>query len=113
MMDLVTLSSELSKATGLPIAYHHFPKGTKTYTPPAPPFLIYYLNEDVPDLADDGVYYQVLSVSVELYTNKKELELEQKVSDFFASLEIVPIHSEEWIDEEKMYLELYEFDLGE
>ncbi|GAB2025813.1 hypothetical protein OfM1_18850 [Lactovum odontotermitis] len=112
-MDLESFSAQLSSVTGLPIAYHHFPKGDKTYTPPAPPFMIYYFNEDVSVLADDGSYYTIRSVTVELYTDRKEPEIEQKISDFFANLEIVPSHAEEWIDEEKMYMQIYDFDLGE
>lgn len=112
-MDLATFSGQLAELTGLPVTYHHFQKGDSSYTPPVPPFLVYYVDSDNSDLADDTTWYGITGLTVELYTDKKELATEQKVNSFFKSLEINATHTEDWIDEEKMYMQTYTFEIGE
>ena len=59
----------------LPYAYHHFVEGES----PDPPFLVFlYPNSD--NFAADGVvYFKVNQLNIELYTDIKDVELEETV----------------------------------
>lgn len=67
--------SKMLEEMKLPFAYHHFAEGES----PDPPFLVYlYLGAD--NFAADGVtYFKVNKLHIELYTDYKDIDLEEKV----------------------------------
>ena len=71
MDDLVRLLEE----TGIPFAYDHFAEGES----PDPPFICYLLPQSDNFSADGKVYLKVSSVNIELYTDSKDLSVEQKL----------------------------------
>ena len=89
--------------TGLPVAYHHFSQQMKL------PFLVYLLPESRNIIADDGVYQRGQLVRVELYTAKKDLEIEKKVENVLSDM--VWNRSETYIDSEDMYEIVYEMEV--
>ena len=71
MDDLIKLLGE----TGIPFAYDHFAEGES----PDPPFICYLLPQSDNFSADGKVYLKVSSVNIELYTDSKDLAVEQKL----------------------------------
>ena len=94
---------EMLMATGLPVAYDHFKEQTD------PPFLVYLLPENRNIVADDCIYQPKVLVRVELYTEKKDLELERKVETALADM--VWTKTEVYIDSEDMFEIMYEMEV--
>jgi hypothetical protein len=61
--------------------------------------------------ADNGVYFKISQLNMELYTDKKDPELEEKLEDILTAHEIPWEKSEVWIDSEKMYEVLYQTEI--
>ena len=93
--------------TGIPFSYHHFAEGES----PEPPFICCLLPED-DDFAADGInYYEIDVVQIELYTDKKDLELEHRVQQILTNHGIYYERDEVWISEERLYEVIYYFEM--
>lgn len=90
-----------------PYAYDHFAEGES----PDPPFICYLLPGSENFAADGVVYYKISEVHLELYTDKKDLSVEQAVEDVLDQQGIFYTKSETWIDSEKLYEVLYTFEM--
>lgn len=101
MDELVKIIEEM----GLPFAYDHFAEGES----PAPPFLCYLLPRSDNFAADGRVYYKMSEVRIELYTDFKDVSLEEKVTAVLDNHGIFYEQSEVWIEEEKLYEVAFEF----
>lgn len=101
MEELLTIIKE----TGIPFAYDHFAEGES----PEPPFICYLLPGSDNFSADGRVYFKINEVRIELYTDSKDLSVEQKLEDVLDAHEIFYNKSETWIDSEKLYEVLYQF----
>ena len=77
-----------------------------------PPFICYLLPGSSNFSADDKVYHKINEVHIELYTDLKDLAVEQQVEDVLDEHEIFYNKSEVWIESEKLYEVLYTFYLG-
>ena len=91
----------------LPYAYHHFVEGEST----DPPFLVFlYPNSD--NFAADGmVYFKVNRLNIELYTDLKDVELEETVEAVLDKHGIFYEKSEVWIESENLYEVLYQMEV--
>ena len=101
MDELVKIIEEM----GIPFAYDHFAEGES----PDPPFLCYLLPGSDNFAADGRVYYKMSEVRIELYTDFKDMTLEEKVTAVLDSHGIFYEQSEVWIEEEKLYEVAFEF----
>ena len=101
MDELVKIIEEI----GIPFAYDHFAEGES----PAPPFLCYLLPGSDNFAADGRVYYKMSEVRIELYTDIKDVALEEKVTAVLDNHGIFYEQSEVWIEEEKLYEVAFEF----
>ena len=101
MDELVKIIEEM----GIPFAYDHFVEGES----PAPPFLCYLLPGSDNFAADGRVYYKMSEVRIELYTDFKDVTLEEKVTAVLDNHGIFYEQSEVWIEEEKLYEVAFEF----
>ena len=99
--------TNMLKEAGLPLAYDHFAEGES----PEPPFLIFLFPGSDNMFADNGVYSKISQLNMELYTDKKDPELEEKLEDILTAHEIPWEKSEVWIDSEKMYEVLYQTEI--
>ena len=90
---------------GLPFAYHHFAEGES----PEPPFVCYLLPGSNNFSADGKVYYKINEVHIELYTDWKDLAVEQGVEAVLDGHGVFYNKSEVWIESEKLYEVLYTF----
>ena len=99
--------AELIKSMGLPFTYDHFAEGES----PAPPFIC-YLTPGIDNFAADGrAYYKINIVNIELYTDTKDPSVEQKVESVLDANGIFYDKTEVWIESEKLYEVLYQFEL--
>ncbi len=101
MDKLVKIIEEM----GIPFAYDHFAEGES----PDPPFLCYLLPGSDNFAADGRVYYKMSEVRIELYTDFKDVSLEEKVTAVLDNHGIFYEQSEVWIEEEKLYEVAFEF----
>ena len=101
MDELVKIIGEI----GIPFAYDHFAEGES----PTPPFLCYLLPGSDNFAADGRVYYKMSEVRIELYTDFKDVTLEEKVTAVLDNHGIFYEQSEVWIEEEKLYEVAFEF----
>lgn len=98
---------EIIKAMGIPFAYDHFAEGEAV----DPPFICYLLPESDNFAADGKVYFKANEVHIELYTDTKDLSVEQKVEAVLDEHSIYYDRSEVWIESEKLYEVLYTFEM--
>lgn len=103
MDDLIRLLEE----TGIPFAYDHFAEGES----PDPPFICYLLPQSDNFSADGKVYLKVSSVNIELYTDSKDLAVEQMLEAVLDTHGIFYDKTEVWIESEKLYEVLYSFEM--
>ena len=103
MNEIVKILTE----AGIPFAYDHFGEGES----PDPPFICYLLPRSDNFSADGMVYDKISEVDIELYTDFKDLETEQKLEDALDAQGIFYEKTEVWIESEKLYEVLYTFEL--
>lgn len=96
--------NEMMLEMGLPFAYHHFAEGES----PKPPFLIFLSPGEHTFSADNLMYHSFKRLDIELYTDEKSPETEQKVEEILLRRNIYYIKTETWIASEEMYEVLYE-----
>ncbi len=104
MDDLLTIL----RALGLPFAYDHFAEGEA----PDPPFVCYLLPGSDNFSADGRVYFKISEVHIELYTDRKDPACERAVEDALDAHGLFYNKTEAWIESEKLYEVLYQFELG-
>ena len=104
MEELLQMLNEMQ----IPFAYHHFAEGEAV----EPPFICYLLPGSNNFSADGKVYHKINEVHIELYTDFKDLAVEQQVEDVLDEHEIFYNKSEVWIESEKLYEVLYTFCLN-
>ena len=102
MEELLQMLEEI----GIPFAYHHFAEGES----PEPPFVCYLLPGSNNFSADGKVYYKINEVHIELYTDWKDLAVEQGVEAVLDEHGVFYNKSEVWIESEKLYEVLYTFE---
>ena len=103
-MDNIT---EIMEAIQLPFAYDHFAEGEG----PDPPFSCFLLPGSDNFPADGRVYFKATMVHIELYTDLKDPELEQRVETVLDERGIFYDKTEVWIESEKLYEVLYTFEM--
>lgn len=95
------------EACGLPTAYDHFAEGES----PDPPFLIFLLSRSDNFSADSRVYQKVDMLNFELYTDRKQPDVEAQVEAVLDEYGIFYDKSEVWIPEENLYEVLYSMEV--
>ena len=91
----------------IPSAYDHFAEGES----PSPPFITYLLPGSDNFAADGKVYYRIIEVHIELYTDEKNPEVEAMVDAVLDEHGIFYDKTEVWIESEKLYEVLYSFEM--
>ncbi len=97
---------EILRETGIPFAYDHFAEGEG----PAPPFICYLLPGSDNFAADGRVYYKINEVRIELYTDYKDIAVEQKLEAVLERHGIFYDKTETWIESERLYEVLFSFE---
>nr|DAU65371.1 MAG TPA: tail completion protein [Caudoviricetes sp.] len=91
----------------IPFAYDHFVEGES----PEPPFLVFLYPGSNHFAADGMVYFKVNRLNIELYTDKKDMELEETVEAVLDRHGIFYGKSEVWIESENLYEVLYQMEV--
>lgn len=105
-MTIKEIASML-KEIDLPFAYDHFAEGES----PDPPFLAYLVPSSDNFSADGGAYYKINNLHLELYTDAKSPDLEEKVESVLDSHGLFYNKSEVWISSERLYEVLYQLEV--
>ena len=95
------------QGTGIPFAYDHFAEGES----PEPPFICYLLPGSDNFAADGRVYFKINEVRIELYTDKKDDDLEDRVESIINRNGLYYEKTETWIPSEKLYEVLYQMEV--
>ena len=98
---------EILAEIGIPFAYDHFAEGES----PEPPFICYLLPGTNNFAADGIAYFKINEVNIELYTDIKDLDVEQRLEAVLDQHGIFYAKSEVWIESERLYEVLYSFEL--
>lgn len=92
---------------GLPVAYLQWAVGQV----PELPYILYYSDEDNNFFADDLVYSEGCAVTVEVYSQNRDLELENRVKELFKEYNISYESYGGFLKSEEMHLKAYEFNI--
>ena len=103
-MELKELVKTLEKLK-IPIAYNHFSTVQK------PPYLVYKVTSSNNFMADNKVYKKIRKVDLELYTENKNEELEEKLETILCESEMVFDSFETYIQSEDVYQVIYEISI--
>ena len=100
----VSLPAMLSE-TGLPVARGSFKKAQ------APPYIVYIFSHSSNFTADSRVYLKRDHYQVELYTEKKDVALEENLEGIFDAHGLVYDKTETYLESEQLIEVLYEIQL--
>lgn len=89
---------------GIPVTYYQFPNDKA----PSLPYLVYYYPNRDDMSADNTNYVKIESLVIELYTEEKDLELEQNLENILKNHNITYNKTDNFIDKESMYEIYYE-----
>lgn len=92
---------------GIPYAYNQFDNDT----PQEPPFICFLYDHGDDLIADNTNYQLIRMLSVELYTDTKDFELEQTVEDVLNANGLVYSKQETYLESERMYMITFEVDV--
>lgn len=95
------------RSMGIPFAYDHFAEGESV----DPPFLVYLYPGSNNFAADGIVYYKRKKLHIELYTDKKDDDLEDRVESIINRNGLYYEKTETWIPSEKLYEVLYQMEV--
>lgn len=101
------LVEEILNEVGLPYRYHHF----ETEEAVEPPFVCWIVPGSENFAADGKVYFQTDNVNIELYTDFKDFELEEKIEAVLDQKEIYWEKTEVYIESERLYEVIYELSI--
>ncbi len=94
---------ELLDEVGIEYKYHHF----EVEEAIAPPFICWIVPDTDNFAADGKVFFKGESVHIELYTDKKDFELELSIETVLDEKELYWDKAEDYIESEKMYMVTY------
>ena len=92
----------LLDTTGLPVVYYQWPDGQA----PDPPYIVFYYPGDNDFIGDNSNYQKIRELTIELYTDQKDFDLEETVESVLSDM--VYERFETYISDERMFLVTYE-----
>ena len=84
---------------GVPAMYRRFS------SPQQPPYIVYYVNNESQYGSDDMNLLAEREIIIELYTDKKDLEIESRIDKLFENYSFVKY--ENYIDSERLFETAY------
>lgn len=93
---------QLLKQSGIPVTYSHYEEGQA----PELPYICYLEVGTANFFSEDTVYKKVIDVDIELYFERKDLALEERLEQLLSG---IPWNATEvYINDEKLYQKTYE-----
>ena len=102
-MDLEGLKEVLLE-TGLPVVYEQFQAKEYNDSPPPLPWIVFYETNSDNFFADNKVYLNIRDVTIELYTEHKDITVEKQLESILTENGIVFNTYDELIEDEGLYL---------
>lgn len=96
---------KILKGLGYPVAFSHFNK-KQTF-----PYITYTTPDNDDLMADNINYYKVVNVDIEVYTNKKDLVVEEKIENILIENELPYTTYQTTIEDEEVFQKVYEITL--
>lgn len=108
-MTLSEIKTMLESITGFSnkVAYYAFPVGNA----PALPFICFYETDSDNFAADGIVYHAIKDITVELYSENRDIASEALIEAALLQSGIFWQKSIDYVDDEKMYMTIYEFEV--
>lgn len=88
---------------GIPYAYYQFSEATAK----PPPFICFYYPNSADFMADNINYAKINALTIELYTDEKDFDLEKQVEDTLTAHGLPYYREETYIDSERMYMVIF------
>ena len=101
-MELTEIYEKL-RTLGIPVAYLKFDKPQKL------PFIAYFEAGTEVQGADNYNLYRRTEIRIELYSEKKNPELERKIESLFRSVEIEK-DGDTYLEDENMFMTVFSFE---
>lgn len=98
--------AQMVESIGLPYAFYQFPDDTEQ----APPFICFLYDYD-PFYADDSNYGTFVLLTIELYTDAKDIPLESAVEAVLDENEMTWTKESTYIDSERMWQTSYSMEV--
>lgn len=103
MLDTV----EISEGVPVPNAYYQFDENTGIKAP----FICFYNTGSQDVYADNSNYRKIDHLVVELYTKYKDFQMEAALEGAFRSSGLTWTREETHLDDESLYVEVYDLDI--
>lgn len=100
--------ADMIRGIGYPFAYQAFRTQDKAKKVPDPPFIIFYYGGSGDLYADNSNYQKIEKLSIELYTDKKEFDIEDKVEAALKEHGLTYRREETYLEDERMLMNVYE-----
>lgn len=95
--------SSMIAEIGIPYAYYQFSEATAK----PPPFICFYYPNSADFMADNINYAKINALTIELYTDNKDFNLEKQVEDTLTAHGLPYTREETYIDTERMYMVIF------
>lgn len=97
---------DMVESVGLPYCYYQFDTGPNNPPPPLPFLCFFYPNSD-DAMADNANYARINALVIELYTDKRDFDLESRVEAVLIAHGLPYSWAASYIDSEHMHLTTY------
>jgi hypothetical protein len=97
---------KLLQGLDIPVAYHHFK------TAQTAPFVVYLNPFDSNYSADNKSYVKFKAIQIELYTAKRDAELEARLERLLDENDLPYDKTEVWLEDENVYQLIYETEVN-
>ena len=97
----------LIESIGVPSAYYQFTADTAQPTP----FICFYFDGNADLYADNRNYQKVAHLVIELYTDEKDFDLEERIETVLNDANIAYNRMESYIDSERLYMVTFDTNL--
>jgi len=99
-----------AEAIGCRYVYNAFKVGSAP--DPRDKYIIFRYPNRNDFVADDKNYAKITALDIELYSDEKAFEAEAVIEDILDDLEIVYVKTDSFIEDEQMYMCLYEMEVN-
>lgn len=98
---------KILKEAGLPVTYYAWPEDDIQHPIPDLPYIVFFYPDTRVEAADDHVAARIVQVNIELYSNQKDFETEEKLEQILDKYSLIFDKMETYLRDESMYEVLY------
>lgn len=94
---------EILQESGLPVTHYQWPEDKV----PELPYLVYTIPNSDGEYADNQTWAEIAEIDVELYSNERNFQLEDKIKDILNAHELPFTTEFTYIESEQMYQTIF------